>query len=586
VRRFWFRVRWPFVALSALIAFALGYLGFWAHLADAHLTEAALKERMEPLNHGDYLYYTLQLFMLEFSGGHRTVNLPISIARVLAPATAAWAAIQAVVLLFDEELGRLWLRLGRGHVVICGLGKHGLHLMREFHDAGLRVVVVDAAEDNEFASSCEKRGVIVINGDARNPSVMAEAAVVRASRVLAVCGDDDTNLGVAVAVSSALQATRRKAPLPVHLAILEPRFYHLLKQHEVVNELDHGIRLHVFNMYENAARLLLRDHPLDADLPGPEDGRTPHLVLIGFGKMGQAIAVQAAKVGHLANGQAIAVTAIDTDVVDRKEAFLGQYPRFGSVCDIEYIAASHTEATAHVRMRELAGDPDRIVRFVVCLDSDSTTLLAGLDLLDKIPGIPRPVMLRMSSAEGLASLLQRKGAASEHAFVPFGMASQSCNRDVLLNRILDLQARAIHEDYLAQRIADGGGAPDDPSRVSWLELPERLKDSNRQQADHIAVKLRAVGAEVVAGSGAGGAAFTFSEEEVEVLSQMEHSRWNAERGIAGWRYGPVKNAELKTTPYLVDWEDLEENIREYDREAVRRIPALVRSAGRAIRRKT
>ena len=574
------------MALSAAIAFALGYFGFWAQLADAHLTKGHDAYGGDPLNHGDYLFYTLQLFMLEFSGGHSSVNLPVSIARVLAPATAAWAAIQAVVVLFDEELGRLWLRLGRGHVVICGLGKHGLQLMREFHDAGQRVVVVDTAEDNEFASSCEKRGVIVVNGDARTPSVMAEASVARASRVLAVCGDDDTNLGVAVAVSGALQASKRKAPLPCHLAILEPRFYHLLKQHEVVNEADHGIRLHVFNMYENAARMLLRDHPLDADLGGPEDGRTPHLVLIGFGKMGQAIAVQAAKFGHLANGKAIAVTAIDTDVVERKKTFLGQYPRFGSVCDIEYLAASHTDAPAHVRMRELARDPDRIARFVVCLDSDSTTLLAGLDLLDKIPGIRRPVMLRMSSAAGLASLLQRKGATADHAFVPFGMASQSCNRDVLLNRILDLQARAIHEDYLAQRLADGGGSPDDPSRVPWLELPEWLKDSNRQQADHIAVKLRAVGAEVVPGRGVGGASFTFTADEIELLACMEHTRWNAERGIAGWRYGPEKSEELKTTPCLVGWEDLEEPIREYDRDAVRQIPELVRSAGGVVRRTT
>ena len=44
-----------------------------------------------------------------------------------------------------------------------------------------------------------------------------------------------------------------------------------------------------------SARLLLDEYPLDRDHIGPADGRTVHLVIIGFGKMGQSIALQAAR---------------------------------------------------------------------------------------------------------------------------------------------------------------------------------------------------------------------------------------------------------------------------------------------------
>ncbi|MBV8378313.1 MAG: hypothetical protein JO279_15050 [Verrucomicrobia bacterium] len=54
---------------------------------------------------------------------------------------------------------------------------------------------------------------------------------------------------------------------------------------------------------------------------------------------------------------------------------------------------------------------------------------------------------------------------------------------------------------------------------------------------------------------------------------MEHARWTAERKLAGWQYRPgEKSEEKKTSPYLVHWDELEENIKEYDRDAVRNIP--------------
>jgi hypothetical protein len=68
-----------------------------------------------------------------------------------------------------------------------------------------------------------------------------------------------------------------------------------------------------------------------------------------------------------------------------------------------------------------------------------------------------------------------------------------------------------------------------------------------------------------------------------MLARMEHARWNAERFLAGWSYAPgKKNVERKTSPWLVGWGELPEEIREYDREAVRNIPHLVALSGRRI----
>jgi len=137
-------------------------------------------------------------------------------------------------------------------------------------------------------------------------------------------------------------------------------------------------------------------------------------------------------------------------------------------------------------------------------------------------------------------------------------------------------ARAIHERY--RRNQRDRKPATDPAMKEWDELAETLKHSNREQAADIGAKLRAIGCGVAPSRGAK-PAVPFTAEELERLAILEHERWVAERRAAGWTLGPVKDVERKTTPYLVSWEELAEEIREYDREAVRAIPEVLAEAG-------
>lgn len=42
--------------------------------------------------------------------------------------------------------------------------------------------------------------------------------------------------------------------------------------------------------------------------------------------------------------------------------------------------------------------------------------------------------------------------------------------------------------------------------------------------------------------------FQFSEEEVELMAEMEHEGWVAEKLRKGWKYGPTRDDEAKTLP--------------------------------------
>jgi hypothetical protein len=124
---------------------------------------------------------------------------------------------------------------------------------------------------------------------------------------------------------------------------------------------------------------------------------------------------------------------------------------------------------------------------------------------------------------------------------------------------------------------------EDPSSVPWEQLPEYLKESNRRQADDIYPKLRRIGCKVADADGRKAVKMTFTEAEIELMAEMEHGRWNAERLLGGWKRGS-RDIDNKTSPYIVPWPELDDDIKKWDRETVRKIPEFLAKAGLEVRR--
>ena len=156
---------------------------------------------------------------------------------------------------------------------------------------------------------------------------------------------------------------------------------------------------------------------------------------------------------------------------------------------------------------------------------------------------------------------------------PYGLASKVCSHETICSEFLDKKAIAFHNNYLKKRSkeADYGKKNAD---VPWEELSQEYKDSNRKAADHIGVKMRAVGCEIVKTDDPRPDAI-ITQEELIMLAKLEHKRWNAERSLAGWTYCKIRNDKARETPDLTDWENLTKEAQEYDINAVINIPELL-----------
>ena len=172
-----------------------------------------------------------------------------------------------------------------------------------------------------------------------------------------------------------------------------------------------------------------------------------------------------------------------------------------------------------------------------------------------------------------------RGGVTPCPMTPFGTIAAACRAENWADNELDVMARALHEDYVSKLGEAEKDYPANPSAAPWELLSEQLRESNRQAADHIPVKLRALGCHTArVGSGDPGELVSkFTTAEVEVLAKMEHRRWMAERFLAGWVPGP-KDIDRRISPYLVEWEELPtqpNDIPEYDRNAVRILPGVL-----------
>jgi len=564
--------KWLLIGLMWVVTIVLGYIGFsryFSTLGEAHSVS-------------NVLYRTLQLFVLESGFISGAVEWEFQVARYLAPAVAAYTAVQALAILFQEQLRLFRIRFFKDHIVICGLGQKGWLLSRGFRERNEQVVVIEKDMDNNFLGQCREQGATILIGDAADPALLRKARVNKARYVISVCGDDGVNAEVAVH-SRELVWNRKGKALSCLSHISDFRLCNLLREREIRLGKMEAFRLELFNVFESGARILLDEYP-PFDKTGEKNISGKHLVVVGLGHMGESLVVNAARNWWDLGGRdsaGLRITMIDKEAGRVKEYLCRRYPQMEKACELVPIEAD-------IQLLE-SGSADFLfdnreksaVKMVyVCLDDDSSALSAALMIRQRIKAPEVPIVIRMVHNAGLATLLrgEKDSQGSLYNLHVFGLFDHTCTPDLISRCTYEVLARAIHKDYVRNEKAKGHTPGTNPSMVPWGELGENFRQSNRRAAEHIRVKLDAIICDIAITTAWDAPRFEFTPEEVELLAQMEHESWAEEKISEGWKYRPTKDATKKTSPYLVPWNDLPEEEKDKDRNQVRELPQFLAKA--------
>ncbi len=570
---------WFALAPFAIVAFGLAYWGF-DHQCTG--TPCAVPTALERVEHS----FNLARGRGGFALGKDPWQLVL--AQWLLPLAAGLTAAKLFLQSLRRDLRVAFARRSRDHVIVCGLGDTGRAIAEQMRAAGARVVAVDLDAASVNALAVADAGAPAIKGDARSAATLRIAGLRRARVLVVTTGNDITNLEIALTVAqNASVLSRASGQLVVAPEMRTDWLFERFLRQTETSLSSKRVDFQIVNRSEISARELYR-RPFFA-ARAAEDVSETVIAVIGFGDLGRAVLAQGSLTGFALPGHRLQAIVLDADPDAALAKFRTLYPRSDDIITMEPIKGRLTEQEpgtcgllAKVIERGLAA-------VFVCLPDDADALFVATQargMLDREERRDVPVYVRTRARRKIADFLAvgQDGPQVSDRFVPFGDCADLIASNLIADREIDRTAQACHDAYLeaVQGERDQDGAKEQAGRLPWPMLPELFRRSNRLFADHIAIKLRAAGLRSSPASSPRLLAFT--QAELDGLAAHEHWRWFAERRMAGWDHGEVRDDLRQRHPALVDWADLPEAIKEQTRSIVARIPSILARIDLEVRR--
>ena len=277
------------VAVVAVASFILGLIGLRAYLP--HQPPSA----GYGTSWDDTVFYDLQLYTFAAAPAAGAGPFPdtLEIARFLAPAGALLAALAALRLVLSEQVRRYLAAHASDHAIVVGSGAVALTLARNLgkgtdRDAGEGKKVVLVSTSDDTITLARRHDILTVLGDASDRATLGAAGMVRAAELYACTPRGAGEHGHRAA---GRPAHRGQGAAAVRLrAIPDAELGVGLRARRIGVSGAPGLRLDFFGLEEGAARKLLASYPLAWD-----PGDAPHVVIVGFSALGQAVLREVAR---------------------------------------------------------------------------------------------------------------------------------------------------------------------------------------------------------------------------------------------------------------------------------------------------
>lgn len=337
------------------------------------------------------------------------------------------------------------------------------------------------------------------------------------------------------------------------------------------------------------------------------------------------------------------ITLVDKDMDGMKDYFRAQFPYLDGQIDdvrIEYVAADVCSPQMRASLEDWSRDPECMLTVAVCVSEPDMSLSLGLNLPSAVYESDSRVLIRQEIQTDLGELIDSDSGKYRNVKI-FGMLDQGMQSDMLQDELASFANQIYCCSQCRENLAAAGGeavkcplyaregcrfaqgAPDNASFMSllyaqvmkceaaqmrtaaeavmaamkglahrsWLELSEILRWANRYQIDIYSGYCRALGyslfpedtvpedeEEVTPAE----FAKRLSEAELSAMMRMEKHRWNAERTIAGLRYGPKRDGVFGVHPLIIPYSEMirlrpEESMK--DRNVIDGLPYMLRIGG-------
>lgn len=333
-----------------------------------------------------------------------------------------------------------------------------------------------------------------------------------------------------------------------------------------------NLHLFVVNTLESLAQKVFvsRDYVGDAKYPALDGGagidcnskKKVHLIVVGMTQIAYAMATTAAHICHFPNfitkGIRTTISFVQPDIKQEMEFFKGHYnhlfklsrasyitfeengdvanradsepdEKYGDFLDIdwEFVDGGIESKGVRSKIEHILQDNETLLSIAICNSNAESNVAASLYLPDIVykKNIPIYVYQPLS---GVVLSSSRETRRYSNIY-PFGMKSDYYDKSAQKRLIM---AKGIN--YLYEQGLNFVSMPQDIKdlEINWFKLSYAKQLSNIYSANSIMTKMRSIKID---------SSNELKDEDVAILSEVEHNRWNIEKLLLG--FAPMTIAE-------------------------------------------
>lgn len=361
-----------------LLAFITGFYSFYHYSVEAHSILNAL-------------YFTFQLYLLDVTDvftpdGSTLLHYPliVEIARWSAALYTISTLFIAMYRMLEMSILLTFYQIVGNHTIVFGYNENSIDLIEDLCKKKKRVVLVADQMPNEVVDYLEELKVVVLHNRDKEENIYTKCGVASAKSVILLHKEDIDNLNELMDLRYDFGKHAKKNPdltVYVHLQDANSKEIFLELEHPTLKEDEH-FQVRLINLYELFADTLFEKYPIYTK---SQDTSPAHLLIIGFGPLGQHIALKAITQSEQFEKSTPYITAIDQSMPKIKQGWQRNYPEFARHASITLKTIDVTSEP----LEELIRKQDRpVTQIYVCLHEDHLDLWAGIELSTQFPHIP------------------------------------------------------------------------------------------------------------------------------------------------------------------------------------------------------